>query len=162
MRPTIRRATAHDGAFLAEMLGEAIAWRPGSPKPEPSTFTASHYIAGWPQPGDGGVVAEILEPVGAAWYRMLALDDPGHGFVDERTPEVSVGVRAPWRGKGVGRLLLTALFDVAGDDGYTSLSLSVEEDSFALGLYEAVGFQRVRLVGNAWTMALSLAERSRS
>jgi len=141
------------------MLGEAMAWRPESLRPDKSVLTSSRYIAGWPKPGDGGVVVEVGEPVGAAWYRLLSADDHGYGFVDEWTPEVTAGVIAQWRGQGLGRLLLNTLSQAAAAEGYEKLSLSVEEDNYALGLYEAIGFERLRLVGNAWTMVMHLHEQ---
>jgi ribosomal protein S18 acetylase RimI-like enzyme len=48
------------------------------------------------------------------------------------------------------------LLDVARADGHGALSLSVKEDNFALGLYEALGFHQVEKIGNAWTMAIDL------
>jgi GNAT superfamily N-acetyltransferase len=128
-------------------------------EPDKAVLTSSRYISGWPKLGDGGVVVEVGEPVGAAWYRLLPAVDHGYGFVDERTPEVTVGVTAQWRGKGLGRLLLKALSQSAEVDGYEKLSLSVEEDNYALGLYEAIGFERLNHVGNAWTMVMHLHDK---
>jgi ribosomal protein S18 acetylase RimI-like enzyme len=56
----------------------------------------------------------------------------------------------------VGRRLLVGLLDVARADGHAALSLSVEDDNFAFGLYESVGFRRVEKTGNAWTMVCPL------
>ena len=117
-----------------------MAWRPGSPKPNPAQVLKSPYIAGWPRPGDGGVVAEMGQPVGAAWFRLLPGESPGYGFIDEQTPEISIGVEARWRGRGIGRLLLTALCDTARAEAFESLCLSVEVDNYALGLYRVSGF----------------------
>ena len=172
---TLRPAGPDDGAFLADMLSEAMAWRPGSPRPLASTVLASRYVVGWPREGDGGVVAETAGPsgpggeavgagqgvgagqaVGASWYRLMTAEDPGYGFVDRHTPEITIGVVRSWRGRGVGRRLLTALLDVARADGHVALSLSVEEDNYALGLYESVGFRSVGKIGNAWTMLIPL------
>ena len=69
--------------------------------------------------------------------------DPGYGFVDEGTPEVSLGVRAEARGRGVGTSLLTALVREAGRRGLAALSLSIEPDNPAVRLYERLGFQIV-------------------
>jgi ribosomal protein S18 acetylase RimI-like enzyme len=154
--PNLRRARPDDATFLGAMLGEAMAWRPGSPRPLASTVLASRYIVGWPRHGDAGLVAEAGEPVGAAWYRLLGRHDPGYGFVDDMTPELTVGVVPSWRSRGVGRRLLVALLDVARADGHAALSLSVEEDNVALELYESVGFERVEKSGNAWTMMCPL------
>ena len=65
------------------MLHHAYYWRervPGS--------LVSRYVRGWGRPGDTAVIAlENGFPVGAAWFRVFGLDEPGYGFVDERTPE---------------------------------------------------------------------------
>jgi ribosomal protein S18 acetylase RimI-like enzyme len=86
----------------------------------------------------------------------MPADDPGYGFVDVTTPEVSIGVAPSWRGRGIGRRLLVALRDVARADRHVALSLSVEEDNFALGLCKTLGFQPVERIGNAWTMVIDL------
>jgi ribosomal protein S18 acetylase RimI-like enzyme len=86
----------------------------------------------------------------------MTVDDPGYGFVDATTPEVTIGVVPSWRGRGIGRRLLVALLDAACSDGHAALSLSVEEDNDALRLYESVGFRPVERVGNAWTMVINL------
>ena len=91
----------------------------------------AHYVAGWPRPGDRGVIAEAGLPVGAAWLRFLPESDPGYGFVDATTSEVSVAVVPEWRGLGIGTHLLGELIGQARDAGLTALSLSVEPDNEA-------------------------------
>jgi ribosomal protein S18 acetylase RimI-like enzyme len=116
----------------------------------------AHYVTGWPQPGDHGVVAEHEKPVGAAWLRLFTASDPGYGFVDAATPEVSMGVVQDWRGRGVGARLLDALVDAAREAGLVTLSLSVESDNYARRLYERAGFQEVGQVSGSLTMLLRL------
>jgi ribosomal protein S18 acetylase RimI-like enzyme len=139
------------------MLFEAAAWRPDRPRPDvEETLAASavaRYIDDWPRDGDAGVVAAA---VGAAWYRRFTADAPGYGFVAAHIPEVTIGVVAGARGRGIGGALLRALADAARADDLEALSLSVEEDNPALRLYERAGFERVALVTNAWTMRLTL------
>jgi len=106
--------------------------------------------------GDVRNAARTGEQLGAAWYRVMTADDPGYGFIDTEIPEITIGVVPPWRGRGVGRRLLSALLDAARAEGHDALSLSVEEDNFALHLYESVGFRTVEKVGNAWTMMAPL------
>ena len=162
MDVALRPAGPGDAEFLADMLAQAMAWRPGSPRPAESVVRASRYVVGWPRAGDNGVVAEARGPagpgalVGATWYRHMTADDPGYGFVDAQTPEITIGVVRSWRGLGVGRRLLTALIEAAGADSHDALSLSVEEDNYAFRLYESLGFRAVGKVGNAWTMVISL------
>jgi len=102
----IRPADAADGPFLAEMLVAAAFWRPEGPEGKVSDVMdqpeLAHYVVGWPQPGDCGVIAEDGHPVGAAWFRFLPASDPGYGFVDAETPEVGLGSRCPGGGRESG------------------------------------------------------------
>ena len=141
----IRRAVAEDRGFLTDMLVEAVNWSPER-EPEPrrrvlSDPRTAHYIADWPRDTDIGVVAEVAsQPVGAAWLRYFPADDPGYGFVAPDVPELTVGVAAPWRGRGVGRALLRAAAESAAQAGITRISLSVERKNFAHGLYRSEGY----------------------
>ena len=60
---TIRRATADDAEFLADMLLAAVNWSPlWKPRTRRRVLTdprTAHYVAGWPRPGDLGVIAEV-------------------------------------------------------------------------------------------------------
>ena len=67
-------------------------------------------------------------------------DDPGYGFLDEDTPEVSLWVREDWRGRGLGRALLRRAQDDARTRQVPRISLSVEADNYAKKLYLAEGF----------------------
>ena len=55
-------------------------------------------------------------------------------------PELTIGVTAAWRGRGVGRALLRPVDGAAAQAGITRISLSVERKNFARGLYLAEGF----------------------
>ena len=71
---------------------------------------------------------------------------------------MTLAVRRDARGRGVGSALLDALIACARAARVGALSLSVEEDNPALGLYERCGFVSVARVGNAVTMRLDLDE----
>ena len=115
-----------------------------------------HYVVGWPRDGDVGFIAEDEAPVGAAWWRFFTEDDPGYGFVNAATPEISIGVTAGNRGGGVGTQLLRHLIAEAQSFSLPALSLSVEPDNFAMALYQKLGFVTVGTVGGSLTMLLSL------
>ncbi len=158
----IRSATSADASFLRAMLYEAAFWRPGQERPRIVDALAdphlTRYLHGWGRPGDAAVVA--LDPdgvrAGAAWYRLFEPAEPGYGFIDAATPELSIGVVQEQRGQGAGGALLRALLQEARAAGFSSLSLSVEPDNPARRLYERHGFVRVGGEGGAWTMRVDL------
>jgi len=156
----VRPALASDLSFMTEMTATAAFWKDDAPSTRVDELMESpdlaHYIAGWPLPGDVGVIAEADQPVGAAWFRFFTADDPGYGFVDPTIPEVAIGVRSAWRGQGVGRRLLAALITAASEAGVAALSLSVEVDNGARLLYEQLGFTRVGEAEGEITMLLRL------
>lgn len=154
----VRGATADDGAFLVAMLVLAAGRRPdnGARSAEEVVRDPSlaHYVAGWPRPGDVGVVAQDVRPLGAAWWRYFDALDPGYGFVAETVPELAIGVVPDARGQGIGRALLDELIGRACTAGIGALSLSVRLDNPALRLYRRCGFETAGTNGGSLTMIL--------
>jgi GNAT superfamily N-acetyltransferase len=93
--------------------------------------------------------------IGAAWWRLFPEHDRGYGFVDDKTPELSIGVVHEARRRGVGTLLLRSLIEEAQRSGLPALSLSVERDNPAVSRDERLGFEPVRHGGGSLTMVLS-------
>jgi GNAT superfamily N-acetyltransferase len=158
---TIRAAGPADEPFLKKMLYEAAAWNPDWPREQIietlSDPVLARYHDGWGRPGDAGVIAELDgEPVGAAWHRLFTPERPGHGFVDERIPELGIAVEPLHRRKGIGEQLLRALIEHARDAGYPGLSLSVAVHNRSRMMYERAGFEKVGGSGSSWTMRLDL------
>jgi GNAT superfamily N-acetyltransferase len=79
------------------------------------------------------------EPIGGAWLRLWDPNDPGYGYCDAATPELSIAVLPQHRGKGVGTRLLERLLDVASAY-HRDVSLSVSIDNPARRLYQRMGF----------------------
>jgi ribosomal protein S18 acetylase RimI-like enzyme len=52
--------------------------------------------------------------------------------------------------------MLEALIERARQDGFRRLSLSVENDNPAIGLYESFGFEKLDERGRSWTMLAEL------
>jgi ribosomal protein S18 acetylase RimI-like enzyme len=149
----IRHAGAQDLPFLRDMLRHAYYARWGSEADVP----LERYVAGWGRDGDNALVAiDQFQPVGAAWYRLFEQDEPGYGYVDEETPELTIAVVPSRRGLGLGEQLLTELLEDARAAGYRRISLSVEPDNPALHLYEQHGFAKVGERGGAWVMRAEL------
>jgi ribosomal protein S18 acetylase RimI-like enzyme len=152
----IRKAGPHDTRFLRDMLHHAFYRREGGPDAQEQPVY--RYVYAWGRPGDAGVIAlDEGFPVGAAWYRLFREDAPGYGFVDERTPELAVAVVPSRRGRGFGEMLLSALMEQARAEGHERLSLAVESDNPAVGLYDRLGFREVRREKETLVMVAELA-----
>lgn len=156
---SLRPLLPQDQSFLWEMLYQAIYIAPGSP-PLPRIILQqpelAHYAADWGRPGDLGILAvlnETSQPVGAAWLRLFAAEDPGYGFVAADIPEVSVALLPDFRGMGVGTVLLAELI-LAASTHYPALSLSVSPGNPAQRLYERLGFRPINQAGDSLTLLL--------
>jgi GNAT superfamily N-acetyltransferase len=132
------------------MLKHAYHWRLN----EDPDLPVARYVNNWGRPGDAGLLAWENGPVGAAWYRLFPADAPGFGFVDERTPELTIAVVPSRRGGGLGGRLMEALLDRARDDGYEAISLSAEHGMTKL--YERFGFRAVDQKDGTVTMRAAL------
>jgi ribosomal protein S18 acetylase RimI-like enzyme len=157
----IRPVTKDDVPFLKKMLYEAARWNPDWPREPLEEVLADpmlvRYHAGWGRPGDGGVIAELEgEPVGACWYRVFTQDAPGYGFIDEKTPELSIAVLPLHRRKGIGHALLHSAMVQAREEGFQALSLSVAVHNLSRMMYQRAGFQRVEERGDNWIMVANL------
>jgi GNAT superfamily N-acetyltransferase len=139
------------------MLRHAYYWR-ASGAEDASGLHPMRYVENWGRPGDAAVIAlDEGFPVGAAWYRLFKETAQGYGFVDERTPELSIAVVPSKRGHGFGGELMDALLARARSEGFTSISLSVDKMSPAVHLYERYGFAKVGVGDSAITMRADLA-----
>ena len=136
------------------MLRHAFYWRSGGGVEDATLW---RYVSGWGRRGDAAVIAlEGGFPVGAAWYRLFSAQEPGFGYVDDVTPEVSVAVVPSRRGRGIGTELINALVEVAREQGFDALTLSVANDSPAMHVFEKQGFEKVEQTDGAWTMRLNV------
>jgi ribosomal protein S18 acetylase RimI-like enzyme len=137
----IRAATQDDLGLLWDLLAIA-AYEPDVDAAKAVPFVAAH-LAGWRRAEDFGFIAEREgAAIGAAWARQFSPDEQSPFYVDERTPEVTIGVRPHSRGQGVGRMLLDALIAEATQRG-VGLCLNVRHDNPARRLYERIGFRLV-------------------
>ena len=140
---------------MRDMLRHAYYWRWASGPDLP----VSRYVDAWGRRGDTAVIAiDEFQPVGAAWFRLFRSSQPGYGFVDEQTPELTIAVVPSRRGRGYGAELLQALLAEARKQGFLRISLSVESDSPAVKLYEAQGFHKVDDAAGTVTMLAELGE----
>ena len=123
LRSMLRPVGPQDARFLRDMLRHAYHWRLAEDTERP----VYRYVQNWGRPGDAGVIAlDGPHAYGAAWYRLFTADEPGFGFVDEQTPELTIAVVPSRRGKGAGAELLEALLERARADGFDAVSLSAD------------------------------------
>lgn len=146
-----------DLPFVRAMLYEAAFWRGKLAAPPLDEALRqpdlARYVDDWGRPGDRGVVARISgAPAGAVWVRLFSEDDHGYGYVDDRTPELSIAVAEEHRGCGIGRCLMAGILAQAHLDSVDRISLSVERDNPAMSLYDNLGFVPAGTLGNAVTM----------
>lgn len=150
---SLRNWDAGDESFLWEMLYQAIHVAEGDAPPPRSVLDdppISHYLSGFGSGiGDDAVIAcEDDRRIGAAFCRRFTADDPPYGFISEDIPEVGMAVLQDYRGRGVGRAMLTELLS-----RYPTMSLSVDAANLgARALYESLGFAVVRPDGTSLTM----------
>jgi GNAT superfamily N-acetyltransferase len=138
----IRKGSPADVPFMRSMLAHAYGWRVNQLDAD---IPLTRYVDNWGRRGDVAVIAtETGHRVGAAWFRQFKAAEPGYGFVDEQTPELTIAIVPSRRRHGVGQELLDGLLERAHAEGHGSISLSVEADSPAVAFYERNGFAAVR------------------
>ena len=73
------------------------------------------YVCEWGKPLDYGIIGETPVPgkelVGAAWLRLLKFENKGAGYVDDQTPELSIGIFKGYRNGGIGKKMMIKLID---------------------------------------------------
>ena len=153
----IRIATLDDLPTLQLALACAIDWRQPQISIDPVGRIAetehTYLLANWGRLGDEAFISEGPDgPIGAVWYRYWTEVQHSYGYVDSSIPELGIGVRPEYRGRGIGTALIAALLDRAKCQGVSSISLSVEQENPAIDLYRRYGFTMHRKVGAAWTM----------
>ena len=132
------------------MLKHAYHWRLA----EDPDLPVARYVNAWGRVGDTALIAWEGGPVGAAWYRLFPASAPGFGFVDERTPELTIAVVPGRRGGGLGGQLMDALLARAKREGHSGISLSAEKGMTKL--YERFGFRPVEEKDGTVTMRADL------
>lgn len=146
----IRAASFDDAARLAEIWNREVLETLATTDTEPRDAAAQRaWLAQHPALYPVVVAARNAEVAG---YAALTPYRPKPAF--RHTVEDSVYVDRAWRGRGVGRRLLTHLLDVAAAAGHRSMLARITTDNVASRrLHEALGF---RLVGIEEEVAFKL------
>jgi ribosomal protein S18 acetylase RimI-like enzyme len=150
----IRTITQQDEPFLWEMLYQAIFVPPGAapfPREIIQQPEIARYVAGWGRAGDSGYIAVEEQPIGAVWIRRFTAAQPGYGYVNDETPELTIALLSEWRDCGIGTNLMITMLEAAQKE-YSAISLSVSAASSARRLYERCGFVAEKIEGESLTM----------
>ena len=86
-------------------------------------------------------------------------EEPGFGFVNEKTPELSIAVAPLHRRKGIGQAVLRSCMVQAREEGFQALSLSVAVHNRSRMMYQRAGFEKVGESDDSsesWTMLANL------
>lgn len=140
----IREIRKSEYPILSDFLYEAIFIPEGMNRPPKSIINHPElqvYTADFGKPDDYCLVAETKEKVvGAVWARIM--DDYGH--IDDTTPSLSISLYKEYRHSGIGTALMEAMLRLLRENGYRQVSLSVQKENYAVGMYKKAGFQVVR------------------
>lgn len=156
----IREILKSEINFLDEMLYQAIFIPEGIRKlPKEIIYNPDlhHYIKDFGSADDYCLVAESEgNLIGAIWSRVFSAEAKGYGWVDEKTPEISMAVDENFRNRGVGSQLLKAMIEKLKEIGYEQISLSVDIVNFAYSLYKKFGFVDFELTDKSSVMIKKL------
>ena len=90
------------------------------------------------QPDDRCLVAEIDGRVaGAVWTRIMK----DYGHVADDVPSLAISLYKEYRNHGIGSDLLSQMLQLLRRDGYHKVSLSVQKENYAAGMYLKAGFE---------------------
>ena len=90
--------------------------------------------------------------VGAVLVRIM--DDYGH--IDDETPSLIISVEKEYRGKGIGRSLLSSMLSLLSKCGYKAVSLSCQKENYAVSLYKSLGFEIIKDIDEEYIMRKNL------
>lgn len=156
MEYIIRELQPSEVKILDEFLYECIFIPEGVEAPSKDVIKDPDlqiYISDFGKKSDVCYVAEVDgNIVGAVWTRIM--NDYGH--VDDETPSLAISLLKEYRNFGIGTKLMKQILKALKEQGYKQVSLSVQKVNYALGMYEKVGFERVRDNGEDWIMICKL------
>lgn len=142
MEYIIRELRMDEVPLLNDFLYEAIYIPFGGALPPRSIILNENlqiYVRDFgTQPDDKCLVVEIGgQVVGAVWSRIM--NDYGH--VADDVPSLAISLYKEFRNHGIGSELLGQMLQLLRRDGYHKVSLSVQKENYAVGMYLKAGFQ---------------------
>lgn len=138
-----RIAGVADQDVVRRTVSLAAHWRDDT-VPHELSPEINKYFENWGRPHDVGILAFAgIEFVGGAYVRQFSQTNGAYGYVSDAIPELTIGVEAGFRRRGIAVVLLAALKSKVIDAGMPGISLSVEPDNGARHLYAKMGFELV-------------------
>lgn len=142
MEYIIREMRMDERPLLNDFLYEAI-YIPDGVTPPPRSIILNDdlqvYVRDFGmQPDDRCLVAEIDGRVaGAIWTRIMK----DYGHVADDVPSLAISLYKEYRNHGIGSDLLGQMLQLLRQDGYHKVSLSVQKENYAAGMYLKAGFE---------------------
>lgn len=147
LRINIREIKISEIRLLDNFLYDAIFIPKGQKKPDKEIIKLpelSRYIKDFGREADLCLVAEVNGVlIGAIWTRIFPETEKGYGYVDSRTPELSMSVNKNYRKQGIGTKLLKSMIEKLIQLDYAQVSLSVDKLNYAYKLYQKFGFTTI-------------------
>ncbi len=138
MNPTLFFLRSSEQKIVTDML--RYAWRldeTGTPLTDDSPLRLFDRYYGLTRRDLGVYALSGHEVAGAAWVRLFSEEAGAPGYVDDATPVLTVAVKPPFRGSGIGRALMEQLLLEAGA---LYGAVSVAADVSSRGFFERFGF----------------------
>ena len=142
MEYIIREMRMDERPLLNDFLYEAI-YIPDGVAPPPRSIILNDdlkvYVRDFGmQPDDRCLVAVVDERVtGAVWTRIMK----DYGHVADDIPSLAISLYKEYRNQGIGSDLLGQMLQLLRQDGYHKVSLSVQKENYAAGMYLKAGFE---------------------
>jgi ribosomal protein S18 acetylase RimI-like enzyme len=142
MEYIIREMRMDERPLLNDFLYEAIYIPDGVAPPPRSIILYDDlqvYVRDFGmQPDDRCLVAEVEGRVaGAVWTRIMK----DYGHVADDIPSLAISLYKEYRNQGIGSDLLGQMLQLLRQDGYHKVSLSVQKENYAAGMYLKAGFE---------------------
>ena len=153
----IRPIREEEYPVLGEFLYQAIFVPAGMEKPDREILKQPELQVYVDHFGEGGndlclVAEKDKNVIGAVWTRIM--NDYGH--ISDGVPSLAISILPQYRNQGIGTALMEEMMKLLIKKGYSQVSLSVQKQNKAVGLYRKVGFHVYRESDDEYIMVKDL------
>lgn len=154
---TLRLITSDPQNLLRDFVYEAIFVPEGMEAPDRSIITKPELRLYYEDFGSGPADLCILAeddgiPCGAVWSRIMH----DYGNIDDEIPSLAIALYKEYRSRGIGTRMMERIKQELRKRGYPTVSLSVQKENRAVGLYSKTGFQVLRETDEEYIMVCDL------